>query len=57
MLEIQEKLCPFFNDVCKREMCMMWKPQVGDCALPIMAYNTWKLTDEMYRTRTERRNT
>jgi hypothetical protein len=19
MLEIQEKLCPFFNDVCKRE--------------------------------------
>lgn len=40
---IQLQQCPFSQSECTKTQCAIYNDKANNCALPLIAYNLWKL--------------
>lgn len=41
------RLCPFFQENCKKDECMLFHAQFGKCNVEIVGYNLFKVSKAM----------
>ena len=43
MLDLRNRKCPFFEELCSTVKCTMWEERLENCIIRLLPYNLYKL--------------